>query len=107
MAKAKASVSASDGELNVPGIALREEPHVYLASINGPWLLKHSTTSWRADDPQKGFQRIVREQRAKEIARTVLDTERTFPNAITLATKTKLFKLEGCHLHLPNSAKFL
>ena len=80
---------------------------VYLAAVGGRWLLDHSTPSWRADDPQKGFQRIVKEQRAKEIARTVLDTQRTFPNAITLATKAKSFEIAGCELHLPRNAKFL
>lgn len=93
--------------LDVPGIILRGAPLVYLAAVGGRWLLKHSTPSWRATDPLKGFQRIVKNQRAKEIARTVLDTQRTFPNAITLATKSKNFKITGCELHLPGHAKFL
>jgi DGQHR domain-containing protein len=70
-------------------------------------LLAHSTPSWRIDDPQKGFQRIVKEQRAREIARTVLDTNRTFPNAITLAAKAKSFKVTDHTLALPSNAKFL
>src|SRR5262245_34008554 len=88
-------VTSGQGGLDVPGIVLREEPKVYLAAIAGPWLLGHSTPSWRAEDPEKGFQRIVKEERAKEIARTVLDTRRTFPNAITLATKAKAFEVTG------------
>lgn len=93
--------------LNVPGIVLNEEPRVYLAAIPGRWLLAHSTPSWRIDDPQKGFQRIVKEQRAKEIARTVLDTQRSFPNAITLATNTKTFNVVNNTLEMPSNAKFL
>lgn len=93
--------------LEVPGIILHERPDVYLTALPGPWLLDHSTPSWRLDDPQKGFQRIVKEQRAKEIARTVLDTNRTFPNAITLATTAKSFRGSGGYLKLPPKAKFL
>lgn len=62
-------VTSGQGGIDVPGIVLREEPTVYLAAIAGPWLLQHSTPSWRAEDPEKGFQRIVKEERAKEIAR--------------------------------------
>jgi DGQHR domain-containing protein len=105
MAATKAA--AGESGLDVPGIVLREEPKVYLAAIAGRWLLSHSTPSWRAEDPEMGFQRIVKEARAKEIARTVLDTRRNFPNAITLATSTKTFEVTGCNLHLPRNAKFL
>jgi DGQHR domain-containing protein len=106
MASKKTS-AASHGAIDVSGIVLRDEPQVYLAAVNGRWLLNHSTPSWRMDDPQQGFQRIVKEQRAKEIARTVLDTQRTFPNAITLATKAKSFRVSDGTLHLPSNAKFL
>lgn len=99
--------TSADGGIDVPGVVLREAPKVYLAAIVGPWLLSHSTPSWRAEDPEKGFQRIVKEARAKEIARTVLDTQRTFPNAITLATKAKTFETTECSLHLPKNSKFL
>jgi DGQHR domain-containing protein len=107
MATKKGTAPADHGGIEVSGIVLREEPKVYLAAIVGPWLLSHSTPSWRAEDPEKGFQRIVKETRAKEIARTVLDTRRTFPNAITLATKAKVFKVTGCTLYLPRLSKFL
>jgi len=103
----KKEATPNSGSLEVPGVVLREEPKVYLAAIAGPWLLSHSTPSWRAKDPKEGFQRIVKETRAKEIARTVLDTRGTFPNAITLATKTKTFTVKGCALHLPGNSKFL
>src|SRR5690348_13279147 len=107
MTTKKAAAQAAQGGIDVPGIVLREEPKVYLAAIAGPWLLSHSTPSWRAKDPEKGFQRIVKESRAKEIARTVLDMQRTFPNAITLATRGKAFEVTGCTLHLPKNSKFL
>lgn len=107
MATKKTIVRNKREVLNVPGIVLNEEPHVYLAAIPGHWLLAHSTPSWRIEDPQKGFQRIVKEQRAKEIARTVLDTQRTFPNAITLATNAKTFNVVNNKLELPSNAKFL
>jgi len=106
MATKKTRASGAEG-LDVRGIALREDPQIYLAAIQGPWLLDHSTPSWRIDDPQMGFQRIVKEQRAREIARTVLDTHRTFPNAITLATKAKSFSIDANLLKLPPKAKFL
>jgi DGQHR domain-containing protein len=93
--------------LQATGIVLHQAPDVYLTALPGPWLLEHSTPSWRIDDPHKGFQRIVKDQRAKEIARTVLDTHRTFPNAITLATTTKSFELAGDQLDIPANAKFL
>lgn len=93
--------------VEVTGIVLHQQPDVYVTALPGPWLLAHSTPSWRIDDPQKGFQRIVKEQRAKEIARTVLDTNRTFPNAITLATTAKNFKVTDQTLELPPNAKFL
>jgi DNA sulfur modification protein DndB len=104
--KAGPGAKKSSG-LDIPGIVLRDSPAVYLAAFPGRWLLDHSTPSRRIDDPKKGFQRIVKEQRAKEIARTVLDTQRTFPNAITLATTAKTFNVEDAVLHVPDSAKFL
>jgi DNA sulfur modification protein DndB len=93
--------------IRVEGILLRSAPDVYVAVLPGPWLLAHSTPSWRISDPKKGFQRIVKEQRAKEIARTVLDVGRSFPNAITLATTTKSFAIDNGELRLPEAAKFL
>jgi DGQHR domain-containing protein len=104
--KAKPS-STKEPPLEAAGIVLHEKPDVYLTALPGPWLLQHSTPSWRVKDPQKGFQRIVKEDRAKEIARTVLDPDRTFPNAITLATTAKSYRAEDGSLELPANAKLL
>jgi DNA sulfur modification protein DndB len=93
--------------LEVRVITLAEGPAIYLAALPGPWLLKHATPSLRIDDPEKGFQRVVKEHRAKEIARTVLDSHRCFPNAITLATRTKEFSVIDGTMRVPSSAKFL
>jgi DGQHR domain-containing protein len=104
MVKAKKAAGSS---LSVPVVVLSADPAVYLSALPGQWLLAHSTPSWRIDDPKRGFQRIVKEQRAKEIARTVLDPGRTFPNAITLATTTKEFAVVDGQVELPVRAKFL
>lgn len=93
--------------LNVPGIELHQHPPVYLAAIPGRWLLDHSTPSWRIVNPRQGFQRIVNEQRAKEIARTVIETRQTFPNAITLATNLASFEIQDGMLVLPHDSMFL
>jgi DGQHR domain-containing protein len=108
MAKAKKTIARKTESITVvDGIALRDGPAVYLAAIPGRWLLKHCTPSWRVDDPEHGFQRIVNESRAKQIASLVLDTNRTFPNAITLATNSKAFEVDAGKLSLHARAKFL
>jgi DGQHR domain-containing protein len=93
----------------VPSIVLQETPLVYLATIPGRWLLssKHTTPVWRLDDPVKGFQRVVKEKRARAIAIGVLDQRRTFPNAIVLATDSQSFKFKDNNLYLPPDACFL
>jgi DGQHR domain-containing protein len=91
----------------VQALQLQTLPPVYVAVISGRWLLQHTTPSWRIKDPQRGFQRIVNQPRAKQIARTVLDQQRTFPNAITLATDLKDFKSVDGGIILPAKAKFL
>lgn len=96
-----------DPPLDVAGIILHTEPDVYLTALPGRWLLEHSTPSWRLHDPQHGFQRIVKNDRAKEIARTVLEPNRTFPNAITLATTAKSFRGDEGRLRFPKKPKFL
>src|SRR5262249_4683403 len=88
-------------------ILLQASPPVYVTVFFGQWLLEHTTPSWRIKDPMKGFQRIVKEDRARQIARTVLDQGRTFPNAITLATNLKDFKQEGHEIFVPKKVKFL
>ena len=90
-----------------PALQLQSSPPVYVTVLPGKWLLKHTTPSWRIKDPIKGFQRIVKEDRAKQIARTVLDRDRTFPNAITLATDLTDFKRIDHQLVLPDKSKFL
>jgi DGQHR domain-containing protein len=101
--------SAESGDKIVQALRLQSSPPVYVTVISGRWLLDHTTPSWRLKDPIKGFQRIVNQARAKQIARTVLDEERTFPNAITLATDIKEFKPsgDGEGIILPKKVKFL
>jgi|CXWL01.1.fsa_nt_gi DGQHR domain-containing protein len=77
-----------------------------MAAIPGRWLLGHSTPSWRIKDPIKGFQRLVREERAKEIAVAVLDQGRSFPNGIVLAASASDIPFDDTHLKLPSSIKF-
>ena len=97
----------SSGHQEVTAILIQEDPPVYVTVLPGKWLLEHTTPSWRIKDPRRGFQRIVRTDRAKQIARTVLDTRRTFPNAITLATNLKDFSHNGNSILIPNKSKFL
>jgi DGQHR domain-containing protein len=102
-----ASKTAATKRLSVPGIALQTAPPVYLTALSGSWLLRHTTPSWRIDDPEKGFQRIVKQERAKQIARTVLDRGRPFPSAITLATNVQDFRRDGNDLIIPSRIKLL
>ncbi|MBT3273978.1 MAG: DGQHR domain-containing protein [Spirochaetales bacterium] len=90
-----------------PGFVLQEKPPIYSVSLPGNWLLKHTTPSWRIEDPFSGFQRIVREERAKQIAMSVLDQRRTFPNAIVLASDTAVFQCSDSLVEIPNNVKFL
>jgi DGQHR domain-containing protein len=75
--------------------------------ISGAWLLERATPSWRIEDPERGFQRIVREERAREIAVAVLDQQRTFPNAIVLASNVQEFHSENGWLQIPTTTRFL
>lgn len=95
------------GDKTVEALQLQVSPPVYVTVISGRWLLDHTTPSWRLQDPIKGFQRIVNQSRAKQIAKTVLDLGRTFPNAITLATDLKDFKRSGNEIIFPKKSKFL
>lgn len=94
-------------EITAPALQLQTSPPVYVIVVSGRWLLKHTTPSWRIKDPIKGFQRIVNVVRAKQIARTVLDRGRAFPNAITLATDIKEPRHSDGKIELPEDAKFL
>lgn len=91
----------------VQGFQIQEDPPVYVALIPGKWLLNHVTPSWRIADPIEGFQRIVNEKRAIQIAKTVLDQERGFPNAIILATPQKKLTTNGNKIALTEDSKFL
>lgn len=93
--------------IEVPALLLQDSPPVYVIVISGRWLLEHTTPSWRIKDPMKGFQRIVKEDRARQIARTILDRQRAFPNAITLATDAREFKYTDSKIVIPDKAKFL
>jgi DGQHR domain-containing protein len=90
-----------------PALQLQTSPPVYAVALSGHWLLHHTTPSWRIKDPVKGFQRIVKEERAKQIARTVLDRERAFPNAITLASDIKDLQHSENDVILPEKVRFL
>ena len=90
-----------------PGFLLQEKPPIYVTALLGKWLLKRTTPSWRIKSPDKGFQRIVRENRARAIALTVLMQQRTFPNSIVLATDESKFSIKGGYLEIPASTKFL
>lgn len=96
-----------DKDLTVKGFVIQESPLVYVASVSGKWLLQRTTPSWRIEDPKKGFQRIVKEDRARQIAVAVLDQRRTFPNSIVLATDKKSFSVDNCSINIPSDTKFL
>lgn len=93
--------------ISVKGFKLQEAPTIYVTAIPGRWLLDRTTPSWRIDDPEKGFQRVVKEERAREIALAVLDQRRTFPNAIILATDTPGFQINGSDIQIPLGVRFL
>jgi DGQHR domain-containing protein len=95
-------------KIQVPYLALPTDHTVYLSVLSGRWLLAgHCTPSLRKENPEKGFQRVVSEKRAKAIAKGVLDKGKTFPNAIILATEKEDLSTDGKFLTLPNSTRFL
>jgi DGQHR domain-containing protein len=91
----------------VQGFVLQNRPKIFVAAIPGNWLLKRTTPSWRIDDPDKGFQRVVKEDRAREIALAVLEQQRTFPSSIVLATDKADFQIDKCEIAIPVRIKFL
>jgi DGQHR domain-containing protein len=93
--------------MSVSAFELQQEPSIIVAAVPGQWLLEHSTPSWRIKDPMKGFQRIVKEQRARDIALAVLNQGRTFPNAIVLATNARRLTITSGQVALPGHIKFL
>lgn len=90
-----------------PCLLVQESPSILVATIPGPWLLKRTTPTWRIADPELGFQRMVNENRARQIAIAVLDQQRTFPNGIVLATDVKIGNLSHGKVTLPDKIKFL
>lgn len=93
--------------VTVSGFVLQDSPRVIVAAVPGRWLLEHSTPSWRIKDPKKGFQRVVKEERAREIAVSVLDQGRSFPNAIVLATDLPNLEVRDAGLRLPGTIRML
>lgn len=93
--------------LEVQGFVLQHLPRIYVSAIPGKWLLERTTPSWRIADPQRGFQRIVSPQRARAIALAVLDQQRTFPNAIVLATDQAQFDVSNGGILIPSNISFL
>lgn len=90
-----------------PAIMLYQRPRVYMGSIPGQWLLRNTTPMWRIENPETGFQRMVTERRAREIAAAVLAQKRGFPNAIVLATDSDALTLGDCELSIPDGVRFL
>lgn len=90
-----------------PAIILQNDPRIYLAVIPGQWLLSRTTPTWRIKQPKKGFQRMVTERRAREIAASVLDQKRTFPNAIVLATNSGDIEYRNNQLVIERRIRFL
>lgn len=91
----------------VNGFLLQERPRIYVCSVPGRWLLDHCVPSWRSQNPVEGFQRIVRQERTRQIAFVVLDQRRTFPNAIVLATDQQGLTERDCKIRLPADISFL
>ncbi len=92
---------------NFRGIQLQDQPRIYIAALPGLWRLQRATPSWRIEDPVKGFQRIVNQRRARQIAGTVLAQNRTFPNAIVLATDSSNIRIDGETIKFPTDTKLL
>ena len=91
----------------VAGFQLQDSPPIICAMLPGDWLLLHTTPSWRIKDPQEGFQRMVRSERARQIALAVLNQHRTFPNAIVLATDVNTIDVDSGQISVPEDIRFL
>ena len=97
----------SHNTISTQGFILQESPKILCVTLPGSWLLDHTTPSWRIVDPIVGFQRMVTESRAKQIAVAVLDQRHTFPNAIVLATDIDTIEVKNERINIPNDARFL
>src|SRR5436853_2933934 len=93
--------------IHAPGYELQAQPLIYVSALPGNWLINHSTPKWRIRDPKKGFQRVVKKERAEEIAIAVLAQRRTFPNAIVLATNRERFDIIDGQIQIPGDVRFL
>lgn len=93
--------------IETTGFLLQENPKIFVSSIPGRWLLAHTTPSWRIKEPALGFQRMIKEDRAKEIAISVLEQHRTFPNAIVLATDSMNLVIKDEKIEIPEDTQFL
>ncbi|MBK7708849.1 MAG: DGQHR domain-containing protein [Acidobacteria bacterium] len=100
------SKQAKAGNAKVTGFELQSKPKIYHALISGKWLLERTTPSWRIKDPIKGFQRLMRADRARQIAFNVLDQRRIFPNSIVLATNVNSFETEDCQIEISLDTRF-
>lgn len=100
---------AKEAPIDVPALRVSESPEIFVSVLSGRWLLRHSTPSLRREDPEDGFNRIVNQTRAQQIARTVLEEKRAFPNAIVLATKRKRLEYNAstATLRMPATVSFL
>ena len=92
---------------SIVGFELQDEPRIICAKLPGQWLLQRTTPTWRIKEPKEGFQRMVRARRAREIALAVLDQQRTFPNAIVLATDSHCIDAQSGQVAIPNDINFL
>lgn len=84
-----------------------DDKPLIMAALDGEWLLNHVRTSWRKENPQEGFQRVVNQDRCVQIAANVLDQGRSLPNSIILATETDRPLVENGRLILNNDSSFL
>jgi DGQHR domain-containing protein len=91
--------------VRVRGLEISKEPRQYFALLPGKWLLANSTPSPRIDDPVEGFQRLVNQARAKEIAKAVIARNQNFPNAIVLASALSEFEHDGDSILVDASKK--
>jgi DGQHR domain-containing protein len=93
--------------VEIKGFEIQDKPRkIYHGVMPGRWLLERATPSWRIRDPIRGFQRLVREDRARQIAVAVLDQGRIFPNSIVLATNKEEFESVNCHFNVPEKTRF-
>ena len=97
----------SSNQIAASGFQLQESPSIFCAKLSGHWLLQCTTPSWRIQDPEAGFQRMVQQKRARQISLAVLDQQRTFPNALVLATDSTAIQESSGLVNIPSGIRFL